>query len=249
MAIEKGEKMNDVLSNALFRAIKDIIQMAEIVASPKIASEVSKNYWTKLFSDPNETASWETFEFFYSQIKKVMKPTKKDVILEAGSGGGELTYLFYKDSFNVKGFDSCESSVRKAKKRFGNDLFYLDDLLNMKTREKFSKIFLNGVFLCIHPAYYETALKNLCGITEENGAVYLFDNPDYSKRHIFYNQFRARTQILNVITFFIPVYKKHFAGFWVKTSKVKTVALKAGFSKIETVDSWSNHRTHYILYK
>jgi hypothetical protein len=105
------------------------------------------------------------------------------------------------------------------------------------------------VFLCIHPAYYETALKNLYSITEENGAVYLFDNPDYSKRRVFYNQFRARTQILNIVTFFIPVYKKHFAGFWVKTSKVKKAALKAGFSSIETVDSWSDHRTHHILYK
>ncbi|MGB9623048.1 MAG: class I SAM-dependent methyltransferase, partial [Candidatus Bathyarchaeia archaeon] len=154
-----------------------------------------------------------------------------------------------RDGFNVKGFDSCESSVRKARKRFGNDLFYLDDLLNMKTREKFSKIFLNGVFLCIHPVYYETALKNLYRITEDNGAVCLFDNPDYSKRRIFYSQFRARTQVLNIVTFFIPVYKKHFAGFWVKTSKVEKAALKAGFSKVETVDSWSNHRTHHILYK
>lgn len=223
--------------------------MIEIVASPKIALEVSKKYWTKIFSDINKTTSLETFEFFYTHIKKVMNPNRTDSILEVGSGGGELTYLFYRDGFNVKGFDSCESAVIKARKRFGENLFYSDDLLNIKTQEKFSKIFLNDVFLCIHPAYYETVLKNLYKITEKNGMVYLFNNPDYDKRRIFYSQFRKRTKILNIITFFIPVYKKYFGGFWVKSTKVKKAALKAGFSEIETVDSWLNHRTHFIIYK
>lgn len=241
--------MSDSLALTIFRGIKDVIQMAEIAASPKIASEISRNYWARLFSSTSETVSWETFEFFYKNIKKVMRPTKNDSILEAGSGGGELTYLFHMDGFNVIGFDSCRDSVIKARKRFGNNLFYMDDLLDMRTRKKFSKIFLNGVFICIHPAYYETVLKNLYGITKEGGAVYLFDNPDYSKRSIFYSQFRMRTQILNIVTFFMPVYKKHFAGFWVKTSNVKKAAFKAGFSRIETLDSWSNHRTHHILYK
>jgi cyclopropane fatty-acyl-phospholipid synthase-like methyltransferase len=238
------------MDSAIFKKrIESIIQMIEIAVSPKFASEVSKNYWTKLFGNLNETVSWEIFQFFYEHIKKVMKPTKNDTILEVGSGGGELTYLFYKDGFDVRGFDSCENAVTKARKRFGSNLFYVDDLLSIKSREKFSKIFLNGVFLCIHPAYYETALKNLYSITEENGAVYLFDNPDYSKRHLFYSQFQTRIPLSNIVTFFIPVYKKHFAGFWVKTPNVTKAALKAGFSKIETVDSWSNHRTHHILYK
>ena len=244
--------MNEALSSfTIFNSVKDLIQMAEIAFSPRVASKISMNYWAKLFGKPSasETVSLEVFEFFYAHIKKIMNPTKNDSILEVGSGGGELTYLFHREGFNIKGFDSCEHSIAKASKRFGNNLFYLDDLINMKTREKFSKIFLNEVFMCIHPAYYGIILKNLYNITEENGTVYLFDNPDYSKRHIFYNQFRIRTRILNIVTFFIPVYKKHFAGFWVKTPKVKKAALNAGFSKIEAIDSWSNHRTHHILYK
>lgn len=241
--------MNNSLPTAILTEIKNFIQMAEITVSPKIASEISRNYWIRLFGDPAKTASLDTFEFFYKHIKKIMNPTKKDNILEVGSGGGELTYLFYRDGFNVIGFDSCLSSVIKAKKRFGDNLFYMDNLFDMRTRKKFSKIFLNGVFLCIHPAYYEIVLKNLYGITKEGGTIYFFDNPDYSKRRIFYNQFRTRTQVLNIITFFMPVYKKHFAGFWVKTSNVKKAAFKAGFSRIETLDSWSNHRTHHILYK
>ena len=231
------------------KRIKSLVQMTKIAISPNFASEVSRNYWTKLFGNLNETASWEVFQFYYEHIRKVMKPTKSDIILEVGSGGGELTYLFHKDGFDIRGFDFCEVAVTLARKKFGDDLFYVDDLLNIKTQEKFSKIFLNQVFFCIHPAYYRNVFKNLYSITKENGVVYLFDNPDYSKRHLYYNQFQMQIPLLNIVTFFIPIYKKHFAGFWVKTSKVKEAALKAGFSKIETVDSWSNHRTHYILYK
>lgn len=242
--------MNKVLSSSvIFRGIEDVVQMIAIATSPKIASEVSKYYWTKLFEDSNKNASLETYEFFYAHIKKIMNPNKTDSILDAGCGGGELTYLFYKDGFKIKGFDSSKSAIIKAKKRFGTDLFYLDDLINLKTVEKFSKIFLNSVFLCIHPAYYEVVLKNLFRITKDEGVVYLFDNPDFSKRHVFYGQFRTRTKILNVVTFFFPIYKKYFGGFWVKTQKVKKAALKAGFSEIETVNSWSNYRTHHILYK
>ena len=242
--------MEASLETPIIKNIKYLTLMAEISISPKIASKVSNNYWTELFRKPHENASWEPFKFHYTNIKKIMKPTKNDVILDAGSGGGELTYLFHEDGFNVKGFDSSEYSITKAKKRFGNDLFYLDDLVNMKTRgERFTKIFLNGVFLCIHPTLYKTVLKNLYNITKDNGIVYLFDNPDYSKRNRYYNQFRARTRVLSTVTFFLPVYKAHLSGFWVKTRNVKKSALDAGFSKAEKLESWSSSRSHHILFK
>jgi cyclopropane fatty-acyl-phospholipid synthase-like methyltransferase len=224
--------------------------MIKITLSPKIASKVSEEYWKKLFSKPTKNISWEPYEFHYSNIKKTIKPAKSDTILDVGSGGGELTYLFHKDGFNIKGFDPSESSLTRAKTRFGNNLFYKDDLINMKNTEtKYTKIFLNGVFLCIHPKNYCAVLRNLYKITEDNGAVYIFNNPDYSKRNEFYSQFRTRTRILTILTFFFPAYKPNQSGFWVKTPKVRKLALEVGFSRFEQLESWSSHRTHYILYK
>lgn len=192
-----------VLSDAeIIKYAKYISLMAKESISPQMASKVSKNYWNTL-AQTDWNTSLEFFESYYAKITEIMKPIKNETILDAGCGGGELTYLFHKDGFNVKGFDSSQYLVTKARKRFGNDLFYVDDLVNMKKRrERFKRVFLNGVFVCIHPTYYKTVLKNLFNITEDDGKVYLLNDPDYSKRNRFYNQFRARARVLNIFTFF-----------------------------------------------
>lgn len=242
--------MTKLLQLSVVRNIKSLMLMVEVTISPKRACKVNQDYFQQLFSQSTKDVSWAPYEFQYSRIKKVMKPTKDDSILDAGCGSGELTYLFHKDGFNVKGFDSSESSLSKAAMRFGKNLFYQDDLIDMKNLQtKYTKVFLNGVFLVIHPIYYTIVLRNLYAITSENGTVYLFNNPDYSKRNICYSQFRMRARILNVVTHFFPVYKPGQSAFWVKTKNVKKSALAAGFSTFEQLDSWSNHRTHYILHK
>jgi len=224
--------------------------MVEITISPKRACKLNYDYFQRIFSQPTSGISWEPYKFQYAKIKEIMKPTENDNILDAGCGSGELTYLFSKDNFKIRGFDSSESSISKAMMRFEKKLFYQDDLINMKNLQtKYTKIFLNGVFLGIHPAFYTTVLKNLFTITIENGTVYLFDNPDYSKRNINYSQFRMRARILNVVTHFFPAYKPDQSAFWVKTQNVKKSAHAAGFSMFEQLDSWSDHRTHYILHK
>jgi len=182
---------------------------------------------------------------YYSNIKEMMNPAKDDTILDAGCGSGELTWLLHKDGFNVKGFDSSEHLVENAKKRFGNDLFYVDDFANMRnTKGKFTKVFLNNAFFYIHPTYYKTVLKNLYNITEDNGTVYLFDNPDYSKRNIV-----NKRLLVNFLTFFLPVYNAYMCGFWVKTNNIKKTALNIGFSKVEKLDVQTSYRSHHILFK
>jgi len=224
--------------------------MVEVTLSPRRACQVNQDYFQRLFRHSTDEVSWEPYEFQYSRIKETMKPTKDDSILDVGCGSGELTYLFRKDGFNVKGFDSSQTSISKAMTRFGKNLFYQDDLLDMKNlRTKYTKVFLNGVFLVIHPAYYSAVLRNLYDITRENGIVYLFNNPDYSKRNICYSKFRMRTHLLNVVTHFFPAYKPNQSAFWVKTQNVKKAAFASGFSKFEQMDSWSDHRTHFILHK
>lgn len=224
--------------------IKYILLMVKVNASPKIASEVAKNYWEKCDKTHGDT-SWKAFEFYYHNIIEIMNPVKNDAILDAACGGGELTYLFHKDGFNVKGFDSSEYLIAKAREKFGNDLFYVDDLIDMRnTQEKFTKIFLNNAFFYIHPTYYKTVLKNLCNITEDSGTVYLFDNPDYHKRDRWYKHYS-----LNILTFFLPVYSPYMSGFWVKTNNIKKIAINIGFSRVEKLDIRNHYRSHQILLK
>ena len=215
--------------------------------SPKIASKVSQDYWA-LYHKPHTDVPLKSYEVYYNKIVEIMKPKKNETILDAGCGGGEITYLFHRDGFNIKGFDSSEYLVANARRRFGSHLFYVDDLINMgNCKQRFTKVFLNGVFLCIHPAYYKVALRNLFNITEDNGIVYLFGNPDYSRRNRLYRRYRA--QLLNFLTLFLPIYNAVFSGFWVKTKDLQKIALNSGFSKVEKLDAWVPYKCHHILFK
>ncbi len=235
--------MVKIVEVAIINQVKYIVLMVRVKISPRSASKASKDYWAKCDKTHRDT-SWKKFQLYYMNIKEIMNPTKNNSILDAGCGGGELTWLLHREGFNVKGFDSSEYLIRKARKRFGNDLFFVDDLTNLKTEEKFSKVFLNNAFFYIHPSYYKVVLKNLYRVTEDNGTAYLFDDPDYSKRNMW-----DKGHIVNILTFFLPVYNARTGGFWVKTSSIRKKAVNAGFSNIEKLDSWACYRSHHILSK
>ncbi len=228
----------------MIKMLKQVRLMAKENRSPEFASKVAKEYWSKCAKTHGDMSS-EAFEFYYKNILKIMEPTEDDIILDAGCGGGELTYLFHKDGFNIKGFDSSKHLVSMAKDKFGDNLFYVDDLVNMTYKNgRFTKIFLNNCFFYVHPKYYSIVLKNLYDITCDNGAVYLFDDPDYSKRNEWYKR-----HFPNILSFFLPIYDPYMAGFWVKTKYVERAALNIGFSKVLKIDSWAYYRSHHVLLK
>ena len=228
----------------IIKVLKQVGLMTKENRSPEFALKVAKEYWANCAKTHGDTSS-EAFEFYYKNILKIMEPTADDIILDAGCGGGELTYLFHKDGFNAKGFDSSEHLISMAKAKFGCDLFYVDDLVNMTDKKGgFTKIFLNNCFFYVHPKYYNTVLKNLYDITYDNGAVYLFDDPDYSKRNEWYKR-----HFPNILSFFLPIYDPYMAGFWVKTKYVERAALNIGFSKVLKIDSWAYYRSHHVLLK
>lgn len=229
------------------KKVKSIVLMAGVSVSPKIASRVAGDYWAKSDKTHIDT-SWNSFEFYYNKIKEILKPTKDDIILDAGCGGGELAHLFNKNGFNIKGFDASEYLTSKARNKFGDDLFYVDNFIGMSNKKKkYTKIFLNGAFFYVHPKRYKTVLKNLYDITADNGAVYFFDDPDYPKRSKWYKQHKQHFS--NILTFFFPVYGPYSAGFWIKTKTLRKIALNTGFSKVEKLDSWAYYRCHHILFK
>lgn len=235
----------------MLKELRYAILTIGISLSSRIASNVAKTYWASC--DKTHTKlTWESFKLFYIPIKDLMNPERADTILDAGCGSGEITYLFHSEGYNIKGFDSSPLLISKAKNRFGDSLYYIDDLFNLSHKnEKFSKILINNTFLYVHPACYDLVLKNIYAITADGGTVYLCDNPDYSKRKLWYpkngNDIRASLSY-NLSTFF-PVYYPDMAAFWIKDADIRKMALKVGFSRIVRLDSWANYRSHYILYK
>ncbi len=239
--------------NLMLKGIKYVLLTAGVNVSPKFASKVAKKYWANCSNTHGDT-TFTSFEYYYGELKKLVLPTKDDFVLDAGCGSGELTHLFHKNGFNIRGFDSSTYLISNAKTKFGGRLFYVDDLVNMTHKnEKFTKIFLFGVFFYVHPAYYATVLRNLYDITEDGGMVYLVDNPDYPKRDKWYGQSFSdrwyKRLFLNVLTSFLPVYDPHSAGFWVKSKNIEKSAYAAGFSKVRRLDSWAYYRSDYILFK
>lgn len=217
--------------------------LAKVSLSPGFAYKVAKNYWANC-DKPHADTSEKAFREHYGNLVSILKPTRNDLILDAGCGTGEITHLFDEGGFRVRGFDSSEHFVSRGRSRFGDGLFYVDDLVFMRHKELcYTKVFLMTVFYYVHPAYRHIVLKNLYDITEDGGAVFLIDNPDHSKRSRV-----EENPLMLVLTEFFPLYDVYNAGFWIKTRELERTARKIGFG-LEKLDSWAPYRSHYVLRK
>lgn len=231
--------------------MKYLFLMAAVSASATVARNVARSYWAVSDRTHGDTSD-EFFESYYAKITDVVKPQRDDTLLDAGCGAGQLTHLFHKNGFRIRGFDSSSYLVSCARRRFGNDLFYVDDVTAMRRKaERYAKVLLTQVFFYVHPACYPIVLKNLLDIASADGRVYLLDDPDYSKRHMWYNDPHMKEKyrnLLDILSYFFPVYAPHMGGFWVKTRHLEKVASQVGFSRVERLDSWASYRSHHILF-
>jgi len=236
------------------RIVEYVTLAAKVAVCPGIAWKMANDHWAKS-DDVHRDTSDQAFETWYKNVLGVLKPTKDDVILDAGCGTGQLTHLFRKNGFDAKGFDSSNHLISRARSRFGGG-FYVDDLVWMRHKgESFTKIFLLAVFMYLHPAYYRRILKNLRDMLSSDGAVYLLDDPDYAKRYRWNRKEADRlfriTQaehLLNALTRFFPVYWAGDGAFWVKTCNIERAASQTGFSRVEKLDGWADYRSHHILF-
>jgi SAM-dependent methyltransferase len=233
--------------------VEYVLLAVKVGLSATIASKTANDYWAKSDNVHCDTSD-QAFESWYRNIVGVLKPTKEDIILDAGCGAGQLTYLLRRDGFDTKGFDSSNHKISQARSRFG-DGFYVDDLVWMRHKqESFTKIFLLGVFTYLHPANYKPVLKNLHDILSDHGVVYLLDDPDYCKRYEWNRKEAERLQVpqaehvLNALTRFFPLWFAPAGAFWVKTCNIERAASHAGFSRVLKLDGWSDYRSHHVLF-
>jgi len=127
---------------------------------------------------------------------------KRDLVLDAACGTGEVAFLFHQNEIDIKGCDFLDQLIPKAKSRFPDIDFFVDDLMALKSRDlEYVKILINNaIFIFIH--LLTKCFRSLYSALKENGKVYLFDWSDFDKRHKIYNK-----RILYNITYFLPVYQ------------------------------------------
>lgn len=215
-----------------------------ISLSPSYAYENAQKYWATAEKTHREVSK-RSFDIFYKRIAEVIKPNSRDNILDAGCGSGEITNAFHEDGFDVIGFDASKKLVERARETFMRDIFYVDDFIEMTRKDiKYSKIFVNCAFFYVHPKQYHRVLNNFFDVLADDGKLFLLDNPDFAKRAVIY-----KNKMKKIFTTFFPIYDANNSGFWVKKRDVENNALKIGYSKIETVDSWADYRSNMILHK
>jgi len=222
----------------LTQKISRIFKIIGIYCSERYATIVANKFWqnsTTTHGDMSETA----FDFYYNELVKLIKPKKKDIILDYGGGNGEIAFRFKQNGYNIYHCDLSKSMVLKAREKFGLKSYECKDI-----EGKYDIILINNAFFYIHPKLYRKYLENLHNLLNRNGIVYITDTPDFEKRH-----YLKMGTLKKILIYFFPVYQIEMAGFFVKDEYLRKIAKETGFKTIERVNSWASYRSHWILKK
>ncbi|MEN9664301.1 MAG: hypothetical protein RLZZ326_664 [Planctomycetota bacterium] len=219
--------------------ISGLYELSRISYSPSHAEKVAFQYWSTA-TETHGDMSESSFDFFFEKIRDTMKPRLDDRILDYGCGSGEILHRFVDAGFNAEGCETSPGMVertRQAGLRCGS----CDEVL--RGGRQFDAVFANGVFLFVHPARWEQVLRALRKLITPNGSLYLFDNPDLTKRH---QLGMGRKRML--LTSFLPIYQPQMAAFFIHPRKLERAAHRAGFGSFAILDSWCDYRTHFIMH-
>jgi 2-polyprenyl-3-methyl-5-hydroxy-6-metoxy-1,4-benzoquinol methylase len=107
-----------------------------------------------------------------NHVLKKKKISKKDALLEVGSGLGYLTYALRKAGYNATGLDISNVAVEKAKQYLGNFYFQADVLLYADQHpESFDVILLTEVIEHVDEPL--TFMKALAKLLKTDGCIIL----------------------------------------------------------------------------
>jgi ubiquinone/menaquinone biosynthesis C-methylase UbiE len=220
---------------------KNVLKMIKIYLSPSFAEKVANEYWQNT-TITHGRMDEDIFDFFYNELKKIIVPSREDLILDYGGGNGEIAYRFKKDGFKIEHYDISLKMRENARKKY--NLISLDDNELKRKNNFYSKILFHNAFFYIHPKKQKEVLKFLYTLLNENGKLFITDTPDFDKRKFVNDNF-----LYLLITKFFPVYQIDLAGFYIKHTNLKKMALEVRFKKVTKIDSWANYRSHWILEK
>jgi len=209
--------------------------------------EFAKEYYKKSITDNDVYV-------IVKEVIKVVNPKPGEIILEVGCGTGTIVYLLRQMGINAWGCDVSSLAISIAKKLYGNYYFQCD-FVNAQsfTDRTYDKIYTLNSFLYVHPKDYEKVLRNLRRLLFRGGKLFLLWEPDYQKR-CRYPRLLRRKRIYALCRLFTGIFSIHSTkdgSFYVKLSRLKKAAVRAGFTHVVRLDPvfLKKHvRSHYVLY-
>jgi len=221
--------------------ITKVLISMRIVLFPKYADRVVRNYWNNTSQTHYDMNEFH-FDFYYHEILNVIRPEHNEKIFDYACGGGQISYRFKKDGYNIECCEISELLIKYCKENFKIDCLTIDQFFTNSSR--YNVIFINNAFFYIHPRKRKKFLKSINSKLTEHGKLYILDEPDLDK--LKYLKIHKLIQLGLKI---FPVYQIELAGFFNNTRKTKLLAKKCGFSNINIIDSWTPYRSHIILQK
>lgn len=76
---------------------------------------------------------------------ELLNPQPDEFILDLGCGTGDIAYELHKMNVNVTGVDYSETMIQKAKSKYPNVDFQVQNILSLDFQEQFDAVFSNAV--------------------------------------------------------------------------------------------------------
>lgn len=212
-------------------------QVIRITWSSSYATKVSHEYWkSQTRSHVDRTASqWSEF---LAGIEDRLALSPDDRVLDYGCGNGEIASYIARKGFQVSGCDISENLLARARVR-GVDCNHVSEVIEGDRR--FTKIYMHGVFMYIHPRKRAGFLRQMYALLEPYGTLYLLAEPDLDKR-----EYASVHQLQKLFAPVFPVYAIFNAGFWTNTRSLTRKAQKSGYSAVKVYESGA-YRSDFVL--
>lgn len=124
-------------------------------------------------------------------VNYLADPNENDIVLDIGSGRGELSYLLSKKTMKVIGIDYSESAINIAKTAYSyiNNLSFIrEDILNYKPDFKFDKILMTDVVEHIEANSLQLIFEQLGKLLNNNGVLIIHTAPNKLNYSYAYNK-------------------------------------------------------------
>jgi 2-polyprenyl-3-methyl-5-hydroxy-6-metoxy-1,4-benzoquinol methylase len=224
----------------MLKQMKNLKLMLLETLSPHYAKRIASEFWSNCGTTHSDMSE-NMFKYYYEQIKNTINPSKNNSILDYGCGFGEISWFFSKDGYNIDCCDISSYCIERTK-NLGLNACLCSELIN--SSKKYDIIFINNAFFYIHPECRKELLAIIHDKLNLYGKLYIFDEPDYSKRKLL-----NMSKLHYMITSLFPVYQQEMAGFFNKPTETQNYGISCGFKNVEVIDSWCNYRSHFIFYK
>jgi cyclopropane fatty-acyl-phospholipid synthase-like methyltransferase len=154
------------------------------------------NLWAKI--PANEIPSSTEID---NDFWKLLKP--KDKVFEVGCGQGRIIFKCLKRKLDVTGIDINKNGVRFLKPKLkGLAEIKYGDILDIKKKEKFKAVLLQGVLSTIRKKNRVKCLKNVRNLLDDKGYVhiseFIFNEADLEK---YKNHFKKTKEFGTVMIY------------------------------------------------